>query len=72
MQPKIGIDVGGVIIDRVRNDGTDTSFLSDNYLATSAVPGAFEHITRLVDHFGAEHVFVVSKCGTKVEDKTRH
>ena len=28
---RIGIDIGGVIIDRA-NDGTDTSFFSNNYL----------------------------------------
>lgn len=72
MQPRIGIDVGGVIIDRVKNDHTDTSFFSDNYLATSAVPGAFNSIARLIRYFGAENVFIISKCGEVVENKTRH
>lgn len=72
MQPRIGIDVGGVIIDRVKNDHTDTSFFSDNYLATSAVPGAFEGITQLVRQFGSKNVFIVSKCGQVVQDKTCH
>lgn len=71
MEPKIGIDVGGVIIDRV-NDGTDTSFFSDNYLATTAIPGAFPGIAQLVRHFGAAQVFIVSTAGQTVADKTRH
>jgi len=31
----LGVDIGGVIIDRI-NDGTDTSFFGDNYLRTTA------------------------------------
>lgn len=68
---RLGIDVGGVIIDRV-NDGTDTSFFSDNYLKTTAVPRAIETITRLSrEKFGAGNVFLVSKCGEVIEVKTR-
>jgi len=29
---KIGIDIGGVIIDRARNDNSDTSLFGANYL----------------------------------------
>ena len=66
----LGIDVGGVIIDRV-NDGTDTSFMGDNYLQTTAVPGVFAAIARLVgERFGAKNTYVVSKCGQNVQDKT--
>ena len=66
----LGVDVGGVIIDRV-NDNTDTSLFSDNYLATTAVPGAFEALARLTaGRFGGQ-VFLVSKCGARVEAKTR-
>jgi hypothetical protein len=68
---KIGIDVGGVIIDKV-NDGTDTSFMWDNYLETTAVPQAIESIKLLVERMSAQNVFIVSKCGQKVQNKTRH
>ncbi len=67
----LGVDIGGVIIDRI-NDGTDTSFFSDNYLRTSAVTGAFGTLRRLVTQRFGDKVFLVSKCGPKVEKKTLH
>jgi hypothetical protein len=70
MIEKLGVDVGGVIIDRI-NDNTDTSFFSDNYLATTAVPGAFEALARLSAEQFDSRVFLVSKCGPRVEAKTR-
>lgn len=70
MNEVLGVDFGGVITDRARNDRTDTSFFSDNYLQTSAVSGVFEAIRRLVDErFGAQ-VWIVSKCGQAVQRKT--
>lgn len=65
----VGIDIGGVIIDRV-NDGTDTSFFGDNFLATTAVPGAFEAIEQIVTKYGGR-VWIVSKCGPKVQARSR-
>ncbi len=66
----LGIDVGGVIIDRA-NDNTDTSFFSDNYLATTAVPGTFDAIKRLVEERFGERVHIVSKCGPNTARKPR-
>lgn len=69
MEKTLGIDIGGVIIDRI-NDGTDTSFFGDNYLKTTAVPDAFESIAKLAkDHF-KNKVFLVSKCGEGIRRKT--
>ena len=65
----LGVDIGGVIIDRV-NDGTDTSFFSDNYLRTGAVPGVFDALRELVEKRFGERVFLVSKCGRKMQEKT--
>ncbi|MBI3632415.1 MAG: hypothetical protein HY225_03125 [Candidatus Vogelbacteria bacterium] len=65
----LGVDIGGVIIDRV-NDGTDTSFFSDNYLKTTAVTGAFDALRQLVEKRFGSNVFLVSKCGRKVQEKT--
>ena len=65
----LGIDIGGVIIDRV-NDNTDTSFFGDNYLATTPTPGVFEALARLVNEKFGEHVYVVSKCGQRTQDKS--
>lgn len=66
----IGIDVGGVIIDR-SNDNKDTSFFSDNYLNTTAVPGAFEAIGRIIKARFQDRAYIVSKCGRKTEAKTK-
>jgi hypothetical protein len=66
----LGVDIGGVVIDRI-NDNTDTAFFSGNYLNTTAVPGAFEALARLVaERFGA-NVHFVSKCGPTIEGQTR-
>jgi hypothetical protein len=65
----LGVDIGGVVIDRV-NDGTDTSFFGDNHLATTAVPGAFEALTRLVAEKFGDRVHLVSKCGRSVQAKS--
>lgn len=65
----LGVDIGGVIIDRV-NDGTDTSFFSENYLRTTAVPEAFNALQKLVENRFGENVHLVSKCGRKVSEKT--
>lgn len=64
---KIGIDVGGVIIDGT-NENEDTSFFSDNFLSTPAVRNAFSSIKKLVDD--GHDIFIISKCGTTVQEKT--
>jgi hypothetical protein len=65
----LGVDIGGVIIDRA-NDGTDTSFFSSNYLETTAVQDVFSAIRRLVEERFGDQVFLVSKCGQSVQEKT--
>jgi hypothetical protein len=67
----LGVDIGGVIIDRV-NDGTRALFFSDDYLRTVAVPGAFDALRQLVEKRFGDKVFLVSKCGQGVQDKTLH
>lgn len=66
----LGVDIGGVVIDRI-NDNTDTSFFSDNYLNTTAVPGTIEALARLVAERFGTNVHFVSKCGPSIERKTR-
>ena len=70
----IGVDVGGVITDILKNDGTDTSFLSDNYLQTTAVPDAFESLKILNSDYAyfKDLVRIVSKAGPEIEQKTRN
>lgn len=70
IQNRLGIDIGKVIIDGAHNDGTDTAFFSDNFLRTTALPGAFDTISKLVTQFTPEHVFLVSKCGPRVQEKS--
>ncbi len=65
-----GADIGGVLIDRVA-DGTDTSFFTGRYLETPQVAGAFDALARLhAGHF-AGRVHVISKCGTRIEARSR-
>ncbi len=70
-QPEIlGVDIGGVVIDRV-NDHTDTSFFGSNYLKTTAVNLALPSLAQLVNRRFFGNVFLVSKCGVQTEAKTR-
>lgn len=69
---RIGIDIGRVIITGDQPGG-DTNFIGgsmDDVLRTPAVPGAFDAIARLMRLFGGR-VWLVSKCGHRVEEKTR-
>ena len=68
---RIGIDVGGVIIDSLTNDNTDTSFCRGDFLRTTAVIDSFTAIRQIVSRYGSENVFIVSKCGAVIENKTR-
>lgn len=67
----IGIDIGGVIIDRsVSKVGTaeDTMFTA-RYLDTRPVAGAFAAIAALKQ--AGNGVVLISKCRKKIEQKTR-
>lgn len=65
----LGVDIGGVIIDRI-NDNTDTSFFTENFLRTTPVSGVFVALRTLVDTHYGDRVFLVSKCGQAVQAKT--
>jgi hypothetical protein len=67
---RLGVDIGGVIIDRV-NDNTDTSFFGPNYLSTTPVPDVFEELGRIVTAEFGDNTWLISKCGPKVEAKSR-
>jgi hypothetical protein len=66
----LGVDIGGVLIDRVA-DGTDTSFFSKRYLETPAVPDGFETLARLARERFGERVHIVSKCGPTIQAKSK-
>ena len=62
----LGIDIGNVI-----TAGGNEMF-SDDFLQTQEMPDAFESIKRLTSrYFGADRVFLISKCGTNMQKKTR-
>ncbi len=71
---RLGIDFGRVIMGAAGPDGrADTSFLSggeDRAMQTAAEPAAFEVIRELALHLEGR-VWIVSKCGPRIERRTR-
>lgn len=62
----IGIDIGGVIIGG--SGDADTSFFTDNFLATPEIEGAWKALDDL-DMAGHE-LHIISKCWHTVEGKS--
>lgn len=69
LEIKIGIDIGGVIISQ-DTDEPDL-FFTEDFLRAKPFPNCFETIKRLIEKFGKENVFIISKCGEKVQKKSR-
>lgn len=69
MTKKLGIDIGGVIIQPAETAG-DTSFFSSAYLDTPPVEDAFEAIAQLREERFGDDIYLVSKCGPGVQQKT--
>nr|WP_145546509.1 hypothetical protein [Variovorax boronicumulans] len=70
--PRLGIDVGRVLIAPDGADGADTSFVGGSLadaLATPPFEGMFDHVPVLVQRFQG-NVWLVSKCGARVQEKT--
>lgn len=67
---KLGIDVGGVII-AASNDHSDTSFFEENYLLSKPTEGMYEAIAQLVTGRFDERTYIVSKCGERIQQRTR-
>jgi hypothetical protein len=66
----LGVDIGRVII---HGDGPDTSFIGgseEEAMRAPAMDGALASLTRLRERF-AGRVWLVSKCGPKVQERTR-
>ncbi len=71
-EPRLGIDIGRVIINGPAHTGGDTAFFHGDeatMLATPEMPDAVETIERLVRRF-AGRVWLVSKCGPLVQART--
>jgi hypothetical protein len=69
-EPRLGVDIGRVIIE---GDGPDTSFVGgseEEALRAPEIRGAFEALARLRPDFGGR-IWLVSKCGKRVEARTR-
>ena len=72
-EPRLGIDIGRVIIAPVDESGADTRFIGGTEkeaLDTPASPGAFDAIAALAAAFEGR-VWIVSKCGPKVQERSR-
>jgi hypothetical protein len=72
-EPRLGIDIGRVIINGPAHPGGgDTAFFEGDeatMLATPEMPDAIDTIARLVARFGGR-VWLVSKCGERVQRRT--
>ena len=73
IEPRIGIDIGRVIMAPVTGGKADTSFLSgtlERAMQTPPSPGAFEGVKTLVEAFSGR-AWLVSKAGPNVQHKTK-
>jgi len=72
-EPRIGIDIGRVIMTPVRGGKADTSFLSgslERAMQTPPSPGAFEGVKTLAAAFRGK-AWLISKAGPNVQQKTK-
>jgi hypothetical protein len=73
LAPRLGVDIGRVVIDGDHHPGgDDTAFFTgdtEQMLRTPQVEGALDALARLVRLFGGR-VWLVSKCGPRVQDRT--
>ncbi len=67
--PYLGVDIGGVLIDRAE-EGGDTSFFGSRPMETPIVDGALEALARLVEAFEGR-VCIVSKAGPRIQELSR-
>lgn len=71
--PRLGIDIGRVIMAPIKGGKADTSFLSgslERAMQTPPSPGALEGVARLVEAFDGQ-AWLISKAGPRVQDKTK-
>lgn len=75
---RLGVDVGGVIATYTRNkheakhwgDGKDEAEDTQLHTDTLIVENCFECLSQLVEHFGPENTFIVSKAGPSMAART--
>lgn len=66
---RIGIDIGNVLMGS-DTDEPDLIFHDKRYLEATAVAGAFDAVTALVERYGAGNIFLVSKCGKTIQQRS--
>jgi hypothetical protein len=69
-EPRLGVDIGRVIID---GDGPDTAFIGGSdadAMRAPAMAGAFDALARLCARVEGR-VWLVSKCGPRIEARSR-
>jgi len=67
--PVLGVDVGGVLAERLAGD-SDTSFFGGRPMATPVVAGALDAVTALSAALGGR-VHIVSKAGPRTSELSR-
>lgn len=71
-EPRLGIDIGRVLIAPSDGSSDDTSFIGGTFadaLATPPYPGMFEYLPVIVQRFKGA-VWLVSKAGPRVQERT--
>lgn len=61
----VGIDIGNVILT------SDTDNSTSKKLSQKLVPGAVESITQLVERYGPENIWLISKCFARMQMQSR-
>jgi uncharacterized hydantoinase/oxoprolinase family protein len=63
----IGIDIGGVILKLTpKSDTSEDTIFNENYLESKANEGCFDSVKKIVDKYGAENCFIVSKASARI------
>ncbi|MDX1959499.1 MAG: hypothetical protein SFU98_13050 [Leptospiraceae bacterium] len=65
---KIGIDIGGVLINR--DTDSEKLFFSENFISTPEVRASIQCIKFLISKFSSENIYLISKCSKHIEEKT--
>lgn len=58
----LGVDIGGVVIDRVSEDDESRTMGSTGYAGAATIDGALEAIGRLVRQRFHDRVWLISRC----------
>jgi len=69
---RLGLDCGGVlaVYGEEACEGEDTAFADSAVLDHLFTPGCFKAVEALVERLGAENIFIVSKAGAAMAEKT--